>query len=52
MMKKQTYESPSASMSFLTAEGGILQYSGLNDMGTPPGSGWTEPLDNDYIPII
>ena len=52
MMKKQTYESPSSTMSFLTAEGGILQYSGLNDMPNNPGSGWQENLDNDFIPLI
>lgn len=51
-MKKATYQSPSVAVTVFTAEGGILQYSGLNDMPNNPGSGWQENLDNDYIPII
>lgn len=52
VMKKDRYESPSAVVNHFTAECSILDYSGLNDMTTPPGSGWTEPLDNDFLGII
>lgn len=51
-MRKATYQSPFVAVTVFTAEGGIMEYSGLNDMGTPPGSGWTEPLDNDFINLI